>query len=64
MRSKVKISQIYDGISSTLKFAYFFIKHRLVACQIDQLEETNLVSYNDFSLKGQLFEINEVKGQN
>ena len=64
MRSKVKITQICDGISTTLQFAYFFIKHRLVACQIDQLEETNQGSDNDFSVKGQLFKINEVKGQN
>ena len=45
-------------------FNYFLIKHRLVVCQIDQLEETNPESHNDFFLKGQLFEINEVKGQN
>ena len=48
MRSKVKISQICDGISTTLQFACFFIKHRLVACQIDQLEETKQISRSHF----------------
>ncbi len=45
-------------------FNYFLITHRLVAFQINQLEETNPESLMIFFLKGQLFEIKEVKGQN
>ena len=42
---------------------YFFIKHGLVAYQINQHEETNPEGGSDFFLKGQLFPKNEVKGQ-